>query len=185
MAKLYSYKRIIKESFPILVVVLMLSITSGSVLDHAEDMLLTIPAFLIAIPAFANQAGDLAAVFFARFTTELRTGTIPSKFSFSSTFKGDFMGIFITACIGFTFLSISISIISFVAGIPSMEPLIQWFIIFVSGVLTVIILIFAGIPVALISTKKGLDPDNFMSPILTTLGDVVGMLLLVGLIIII
>ncbi len=163
----------------------MLSIISGSVLDHAEEIILAIPAFLLAIPAFANQAGDLAAVFFAKFTTELRTGTIERALSTSSTLKANLIGIILTACIGFTFLSGAISLISIVAGIPSLEPFKQWFIIFTSGVTTVILLIIIGMPVAIISSRKGLDPDNFMSPILTTLGDVIGMLLLVGLIILI
>ncbi len=54
----------------------MLSIISGSVLDLAEEIILSISAFLLALPAFANQARTLAVVFFAKFTTELRTGTI-------------------------------------------------------------------------------------------------------------
>ena len=76
LAKFYSYKRIIRKSFPNLIVILMLSIISGSVLDLAEEIILSISAFLLAIPAYANQARTLAVVFFAKFTTELRTGTI-------------------------------------------------------------------------------------------------------------
>ncbi len=104
--------------------------------------------------------------------------------SSSSILKGNVFGIIIADCIGFTFLSLAISIISFVGGIPSLGPFKQWIIIFASGVITVVLLII-GMSVALISSKKGFDPDNFMSPILTTLSDVIGMLLLMRLIILI
>ncbi|MFX1351995.1 MAG: magnesium transporter, partial [Promethearchaeota archaeon] len=55
-------------------------------------------------------------------------------------------------------------------------------IILVSGILTTILMCGTGLFVAYVVVRKKLDPDNFTPPIITTLGDAVGTLLLVFLI---
>ncbi|MFB0563682.1 MAG: magnesium transporter [Candidatus Lokiarchaeia archaeon] len=177
----YTVKKILKESLPVLLVVVTLaSIFSGQVLQDNERVLSLFPAFLIAIPAFINMAGDLASVLSARLTTAMYTGLLEPKFHFSQTLNTNYIATLIVGIIGFSFLGAASS---FLAGVIfkvsiQYDPILIFIVILVSGLITTAIMFIVGIVVAIFSFRKGWDPDNITTPIVTTIADAIGILVL-------
>ncbi len=177
----YTVKKILKESLPVLLVVVTLaSVFSGQVLQDNERVLSLFPAFLIAIPAFINMAGDLASVLAARLTTAMYTGLLEPKFRFSQTLNTNYIATLIVGIIGFSFLGAASS---FLAGVLfkvsiQFDPILIFIVIFASGLITTGVMFIIGIVVAIFSFRKGWDPDNITTPIVTTIADATGILVL-------
>jgi mgtE-like transporter len=177
----YTVKKILKESLPVLLVVVTLaSVFSGQVLQDNERVLSLFPAFLIAIPAFINMAGDLASVLAARLTTAMYTGLMEPRFRLSQTLNTNYIATLIVGIVGFSFLGAASS---FLAGIIfkvsiQFDPILIFIVILASGLITTIIMFIIGIIVAIFSFKKGWDPDNITTPIVTTIADAIGILIL-------
>ena len=62
MSEKYTTLRIMRESLPLLLLVSLLSVISGQVLQGHDAIIVSLPVFLLAVPSFANQSGDIAAV---------------------------------------------------------------------------------------------------------------------------
>ncbi len=177
----YTVKKIIKESLPVLLVVVVLaSVFSGQVLQDNQRVLSLFPAFLIAIPAFINMAGDLASVLAARLTTAMYTGLMEPKFRLSQTLSTNYMATLIVGIIGFSFLGAASS---FLAGIIfkvsiQYNPILIFIVILVSGLITTGLMFVIGIVVAIFSFRRGWDPDNITTPVVTTIADATGIIVL-------
>ncbi len=177
----YTVKKILKESLPVLLVVVTLaSVFSGQVLQDNERVLSLFPAFLIAIPAFINMAGDLASVLAARLTTAMYTGLMEPRFRLSQTLNTNYVATLIVGIVGFSFLGAASS---FLAGIIfkvsiQFDPILIFIVILASGLITTVIMFIIGIIVAIFSFRRGWDPDNITTPIVTTIADAIGILIL-------
>jgi cation transporter-like permease len=178
MSETYKARRILIESLPLLLAVALLSILSGQVLQGHESILLSLPVFLLIVPAFVNQSGDIAAVLASRVTTELYTGSTDRNILKSDNLWGSILGLMLSSSIGFTFLAILSDAVAMLLGFNSLPLGTLWMIILFSGVTTILTVMIVGLIVALITYRMGLDPDNFSSPIVTTTSDVIGIFLL-------
>ena len=177
----YTVRKILKESLPVLLVVIALaSIFSGQVLQYNERVLSIFPAFLIAIPAFINLAGDLASVLAARLTTAMYTGMMDAKFHFSEVLNTNYIATLIIGIIGFSFLGVAASFLASVIFKISLQfnPILIFIVILVSGLVTTGLMFIIGIVVAIFSFRKGWDPDNITTPIITTIADAIGIVTL-------
>ena len=178
MSKKYTTRRIVMESLPLLLTVAILSIISGQVLQGHETLLLSLPVFLLIVPAFVNQSGDIAAVLASRITTELYTGSTQKSILKSDNLKGSVLGLLLSSSIGFTFLTILSYSVSMLLGFDTLPFGTLWTIILLSGITTILAVMAVGLIIAVITFRKGLDPDNFSAPVVTTTSDVIGIFLL-------
>ncbi len=125
-----------------------------------------------------SVSGNIGSVLGARLASGLHTGTIEvtykDKKMQESLFTSMLIGVityFVLAIViyyvsGFSDITMNISLIGFVA-------------IFVTtGILLVSLVAVFSILAAFISFKRGLDPDDMVAPIVTTVGDVFGILFL-------
>lgn len=183
MAQMYKMSRIVKESLPILLSILGFSLFTGHNLETAFNIFVTeFPFFIIMVPAFINMAGGFASVFAARITSRLLLGELDRKYRPYGILFSDLIGLALVALTGFIMLSlITFGINAVFFGVEvSLFALLA--IILVSGIFTTVLMCGIGLFVANMVVRKKLDPDNFTPPIITTLGDAVGTLLLVFLI---
>ena len=176
---IYSWKKIVKNSIPILTIAVLIEIFAGSVLQAKSDVLLIYaPIFLISIPVVNSVGGNIGSVFGARLASGLHIGTIEVNYKDKKMLESLFTAIVIGVLTYFV-LSIVIYYVAAFSSIQMNISMIGFVAIFITtGVLLVSVVIIFSILAAFISFKRGLDPDDMVAPIVTTVGDVLGILIL-------
>ena len=171
---IYSAKRILKESLPISFFLLTLSWTTGSVLENISYTLIEKYIYLfITLPIFLTSVGDIGCVFVSRLTSHLHLGELSQTFRPYKILFSNILGITLTSLgyfILLSFLSYGIALIS-----GATISIFKLLLVFLSaGLLTISILYVLGLMVTMVAFKKGLDPDNFTSPLVANTGDMIG-----------
>jgi len=175
-------KKIIKESFLVLVLTVAIVLAGGIALKASEDKLVNLIPFLIVVPALINAAGEFGTIITARFTTALYEKKINlKKWPFfnkevkhilrdslpAAFLLGLWLGV-ITLIIskyrGFTFNSI------FFIKFFLIIMLVLLFIFYI----TFFIAILGGYYVY----KKKANPDDLLIPITTSIADFLGLVIL-------
>lgn len=176
----YSYTRMILESAPILSLLLILELVAGHVLNQAAATFLALPFLLILVPVVNGIAGNVGTLFGARLTSSLYTGSI-SMSPWDRKLLRDTRDAVILYVLAFAILGTFIYGLTHGIGVTppfGLEVLI--FIMLATGLMLAGVLILVTISVALYSFSKGLDPDNFVTPMVTTAGDLLGIVFLVA-----
>ncbi|MFC2143281.1 magnesium transporter [Candidatus Aenigmatarchaeota archaeon] len=165
--------RDIKESLIALVIGTVAAIFAGIFLGKAEELLLILPGLIILIPGALNTRGAIFAALGSRLSSGMHLGVI-TKFYIKN--MAVTKNIYAT-----TTLNISLSIIlgifawviSYFLNIHSISVFHFIFISVIGGVLSGLILLFITFAISFKSYKRGWDPDNITSPIITTSGDLI------------
>ncbi|OLZ42176.1 hypothetical protein A6E15_14895 [Natrinema saccharevitans] len=172
--------RIYREALPILVVSLAGGVFAGSVLgsDGMTAGFERFPGLLLLLPAFLATRGNVYGALGARISSGLHQGMIDPEFSWDRRLVNAVAASFING-IG---ISVFIGVLSWgilqVLGRESARLVELVGIMLVSGVLTSFTLIFGMLTLVFASYEYGLDPDNLIGPIVTTLGDIFGVVFL-------
>lgn len=172
--------RIYRESLPILVVSLAGGIFAGSVLgsEGMTEGFGRFPGLLLLLPAFLATRGNVYGAMGARISSGLHQGMIDPSFSWDRRLVNAVAASFING-IG---ISVFIAVLSWgileLLGRESARLVELVAIMLVSGILTSVTLIFGLLGLVFVSYERGLDPDNLIGPIVTTLGDIFGVVFL-------
>ena len=175
---IYSWKKIVKLGLPLLTVTILIEIFAGQILLGNQEGLLLFPIFLISIPVINSIGGNIGSVLGARLASGLHVGYV------SLSFKDKEMhdNLLISLLIGFITYFILAIVIYFVASFGNITEdiaLIEFIAIFVlTGILLISIIVLVSVLTAFLSFKRGLDPDDTVAPIVTTFGDVMGIVFL-------
>ncbi len=170
---IYSKGRIVRESLPVLLSVLVFSLLTGSRLEVVgRDIFLRVPSLFIVLPAFMNMAGDLADVFCSKITSLLHTGQLSMNFRPLTLWVTNIFAVLSVSFIGFSFISGVTVAFTFFAS-TSFNFLRLFFSILFSGVLSTFLMIAVGLVISYLVFSMGIDPDNFTPPVTTTVGDLI------------
>jgi len=173
-------RTIYRESIAILGVSLLGGLFAGSVLSSApmRAAFTEYPGLLLLLPAFLATRGNVYGAFGARLSSGLHQGLIDPEFELDERLLNAVVASFING-IG---VSILIGVLSWgmlrLLGRESARLAELVGITFVSGVLTSVVLVFGLMALVFGSYEYGLDPDNLIGPIVTTLGDIFGVVFL-------
>jgi len=173
--------RIYRESIAILTVSLLGGLFAGSVLG-TDGMLAAFeayPGLLLLLPAFLATRGNVYGALGARLSSGLHQGLLDPEFEWDRRLVAAVTASFVNG-IG---ISVVVGVLSWaiLTALPSRTParLVELVgITFVSGVLTSVTLIAGLLLVVFGGYRAGLDPDNLIGPLVTTLGDVFGVVFL-------
>ncbi len=175
----YNYRRTIGESIPALSFLLGVELVAGHVLNQAAATFLSIPFLLILVPVVNGIGGNVGTVLGARLTSGLYTGTITVSPWDRGLLRNARDALFLYI-ITFALLATFIYGITYLVGVvPPFGLEVLLFIMLSSGLMLAGVLILVTLTVALLSFAKGLDPDNFVTPVVTTAGDLLGIVFLV------
>ena len=174
-------KRIYSESILILFVSLGGGIFAGSVLgtEGMVDAFERVPGLLLLLPAFLATRGNVYGSLGARLASGLHQGLIDPKLQWDqrliNAVTASFInGITISVFIGA--LSWAITSIIRPEADPSLVMLVG--VMFMAGLLTSVVMIVGLVILVFAGYAHGLDPDNLVGPIVTTLGDIFGVVFL-------
>ena len=175
---IYSWKNIVKHSLPLLTVCIFIEIFAGQILQGKQEMLVLFPVFLVSIPVINGIGGNIGSVLGARLASGLHVGyitiDIKDKEMHDNLLTSILMG-FITYFV----LAIVIYFIALFGGIQMGIGLIEFvFVVLGTGVLLICVISLVSVFTAFWSFKKGLDPDDMVAPVVTTVGDTLGIVFL-------
>ncbi len=165
----YSMKKILKESIPILTVLMIVEIFGGQILNAHLEKFLMLPILLMFIPVVNGICGNVGSILGARVSSGLHVGYITPDLR-GKELRENVIGVLILSLLTFGFLGCLVYVIS--ASFKLVVIMIG------AGMLLTMGVICLCIPAAMISFRKGVDPDTVVIPILTTGADVLGILCL-------
>jgi mgtE-like transporter len=175
---IYNWKNIVKNSIPLLTICIIIEIFAGQILQLNQGKLLTIPIFLISIPVINGIGGNLGSILGARMASGLHVGYIDYNVK-DKNMHQNLITTIVLGIITYFSLAIIIYLIAMFWGIAEDIELIEFTaIMFGAGLLLILVISIISIITAFWSFKKGLDPDDMVAPVVTTVGDTMGIIFL-------
>lgn len=176
------YKRIIKESFIIVIVSSLIGLISGSVLSFNQGVFYSIPIILLILPSMNSLIGDISTVLVSRLTTHLYIGTLAPEIRRSERLKEDFLGLLLTILLSLGALILLGYGLGIATQIEIVNPLLVILVVSID-ILFIFLILFVFLFIsAVLLFKRGKDPNNALIPIVTSLADFLTPLLLIILI---
>jgi mgtE-like transporter len=169
---------IYRESLPVLFVALLGGLFAGIILEGLLESISEFPGLLVMVPVFLATRGNVYGALGGRIASGLHQGLIDPDFQWDDRLVNAVVASFVNG-IG---ISIVIGVVTWLALLVlgwESATLVQFVLImFVAGLLTSVVLIFGLLLLLFAGFNRGYDPDNLVGPIVTTLGDIFGMLFL-------
>ncbi len=174
----WTVSNIVTTMVPLLAVLSVLQMGSGSVLERFEEQLLTQPSLLVLVPVMIGTAGNLGSIMCARLSTQLHLGVL--EFSPDNpNVRANVAAVFGLAVTVFFLLGIaSWAIGRLLGGSLGLGTLL--FITMVSGMLLAVWVVIVSSVAVYVSYRLGYDPDDTTIPVVTNVSDVTGVLILFG-----
>lgn len=169
---------IYREALPVLLVALCGGIFAGLVLEGLVEQVERFPGLLVMVPVFLATRGNVYGALGGRIATGLHQGLVDPEFEWQERLGNAVLasfinGVGISLLIGvFTWLAL------FALGWESAPMYELVAIMLLAGVLTSVVMIAGLLLLIFAGFRRGYDPDNLVGPIVTTLGDIFGMLFL-------
>ena len=175
---IYSWKRIIRYGLPLLTLCVLIEIFAGSILQSGQNFLLKIPIFLISIPVINSVGGNIGSILGARLASGLHVGNINLDIK-DKKIRENFITSILLGLLTYMILAILIYYIALFSNLSMQIGLIEFILVLLAvGLSLICIISTVSVFTAFLSYKKGLDPDDFVAPIVTTISDTTGIILL-------
>lgn len=162
------FVKTIKEFFVVLVLVAFIVNVTGSLLNEIRDVAGNRPEIFVVYPALIDTVGSVGSIVGSTATTKLFLGILKSSFSSIKQHLTEIGGTWIASLIMFAIYS---AIPSFTSEVAMSNPLKFTAQLLTTNILAVSMMIVIAFAVAIFTYRKGLDPDNFVIPIESSLAD--------------
>jgi len=164
-----AFLKTLREALSTLVFVSFIVNVTGSFLGKVSQMIGNKPEIYIAYPALIDTIGDMGAVVGSTATTKLALGTLTPSISSVKTHATEILGAWaasLTMFFLYTILSLTIQAnFAFQAFFSLLAVLI------ITNVIAAFSMAAISYAVGIITFQRGLDPDNFVIPIESSLAD--------------
>ena len=171
--------KIVKESSPVLLFCSILGGFSGGVLDNFSNTLISKEGLLTLVPLFSGESGNLVSILGARLSSSIHAGVIEAKFKLNKFVVNNFLAIFFLSVVIYPLIAVLVGVSTFLLGGVSVSFVALILISLIAGLLMIFILQFIVLYISTLSYKYGLDPDNIVIPLSTSITDSIATLLLV------
>lgn len=171
------FRRTLVEGAPTAVLASLFGIFGGMGLGSLKKEIENMPSILIIYPALIDALGDIGSILGSMETTKLALGYTTSL---TKTFRETFADLVSVECAAII-IHVIFAVIGFaiggLQGIPFLFYLIS--IAIFSNIISFLFISIFSLTVATQTFKYGLDPDNFVIPLVASVSDVVATLSLV------
>ena len=163
------FLKIIKESLPTMLLVAFMVNITGTVLKGISNLAAGRREIYTAYPAMIDMMGDVGLVVGSAATTKLALGVLTPSFS---SIKNHAKNIF-SAWTASLMLFVVIGILSLaINGVYSLHGISSLLLILlVSNVIAFVSVVLVTYAISILTFKRGLDPDNFVIPVGSSLAD--------------
>lgn len=159
----------IKESILTLVLVAFIVNVTGSVLGKISEAVGARREIYTAYPALIDTIGDVGAVVGSTATTKLALGTLRSTFSAIKNHSTEMFSAWAASLTMFVIYSV---LSLFIQGMFSLNAFLRFTaLLFTANLMAASSIIIVAYMTAILTFRRGLDPDNFVIPIESSLAD--------------
>lgn len=171
-------RRILRESIAILALAGALDLVAGTMVEHRLHHFIALPALLIMLPPFLEDAGALGGIVSARLASKLHLGAISPRVIPQRQALLDMSLAMPFALSVFTLVGVSSHLVALAIGkaSPGLWPMVA--VSLIAGALATLGGVFIAYLAGVLTFRFGLDPDNHGIPIVTSSMDVVGVICL-------
>lgn len=172
-------RRVFFEMLAVVLFTPLLDILAGTVLEPQLERFVEFPVLLVLVPPFVAMAGSLGGVLSSRLSSKLQLGIVTPRGIPEGPAIVDAGLVVAFAVVSFPFLGALGVAYTMISG--SLSPGIG---ALVGGTLLagVAASVFVALPtayyIAILTTRRGLDPDNHSVPVITSVMDLTGILAL-------
>jgi mgtE-like transporter len=170
----------IGENVALLVPLGALGIAAGVIYTMDAARLVGVAALLILIPPFMGICGSIGGILASRFATAMHTGAVTASFPPGREVVPYLSVTYIYALVLLPFLGIVAHAAAIALGLASPGLLPLMLISLVAGITLTTLVCVIAYGVAALSFSRGLDPDNFGIPVITTVVDALGAAVLIA-----
>jgi mgtE-like transporter len=154
-----------KEFMITLLFVSMIVNITGTALNSIIDVIGRRPEIFMIYPALIDTVGDIGSIVGSTATTKMALGTMVTKYSAILDHSFEIVSAWVASVIMFTLYALFSSIAN---GVGLLRLLLE---VLTVHVLVVPLIILISYGTAIITRRRGLDPDNFIIPVETSLSD--------------
>ena len=172
-------RHIVRQSTPVLFFCSILGTVAGGILNNSISTLLKNQTLLTLVPLFSGESGGLVSILGARLSSGLHSGLIdpvlrPKKHTMENFIAIVTLAIVMYPLIGFLAESSTLAFGNVGVGFPQSLS-----ISFLAGMILIMIMLLVVFYISTISYRRGLDPDNIVIPLSTSLTDSISTLILI------
>jgi mgtE-like transporter len=164
-------KKIIKHSTPTLFLSSILGASAGTILNSTFSVILNNPSILALIPLFSGESGDLVSILGARLSSGLHIGLIKPSLRPSEEAVRNFGIIIILAIIIYPTIGLLAYLASTILGLETVGIENMVVISTLAGLLLTPFMLMIAFYLSIVTYKQGLDPDNVVIPLTTSMTD--------------
>ena len=172
-------RNIVRQSTPVLFVCSILGTLAGGILNGSITTLLKSQTLLTLVPLFSGESGGLVSVLSARLSSGLHSGLIDAALKPGKVTLENFSIVIFLSLIMFPIIGFLAEASTTVLGNAGVNYLNAILISLIAGMIVVGVMLLIVFYISTISYRKGLDPDNIVIPLSTSLTDSISTLVLV------
>lgn len=176
--KRYRLPNILKQSIPILFLCTVFGVLAGIILHWQYEKFYLVPGLLILVPQIIAKAGSIGGIFGARFSSGLHLGYL-RPYRMNNYVTKNFIGAMALAALIAPIVTLITKFGAELFNIP-MIPFMPLLFINVFAILIITLMVFVlDYVTASLSYKIRIDPSNSVIPLVTSLGDIIGTVVLI------
>ena len=175
----YSLRRILWESYPVLVLCAVLSLTAGLILQSQIESIKLLPIILMMVPPINGINNNVCSILGARLASALHMGTIEPKFGRQKVLRKNIRASWLMSLGVFLFTAVIFFGVALTSGMGLARSIIIMVAFFAASMVAIGVTMLCTIGLAFLSFARGLDPDNIVIPIVTSIGDIMGVTFLI------
>ncbi len=173
--------KVVKENLLVIMLSTSFSALAGAVLLANLSPILEWKGIIAVVPAFLEDGGAIACRFSSRLTTMLHLGRVKPEPIPKDKWVYSQIGVnYVHALLVFTSLGGFGAAMALIARGTLMNALIVFSVVEVAGLVLTTIVSALAYFLAVASFKLGIDPDNVLAPVLTSVADALGTTVLVS-----
>ncbi|HIE30931.1 MAG TPA: divalent cation transporter [Methanosarcinales archaeon] len=169
----YTVTGIVKRGIPVLLIAAIIGTMAGQILQARQEMLVDFSVLLILIPPLIKIGGDTGSILGARLSSAFHLGLVDS-------IGGVVVRNSVLACLLIGYAAcLMLSVVVWMAAIALNIEVVYGALLkitLVAGFIDIAIVFAATICIAFLAHRYGLDPDDVVIPITTSIGDIVGIM---------
>lgn len=165
------FRKIIRESILTMLLVSFIVNITGTILKQINSLSTTIKEIFITYPAVIDLIGDVGLIVGSAATTKLALGELTPSFSSIRKHTKNIISAWFTSILFFTILGASALILNnnlTYSGMLNLFP-----ILLITNIIAFITIVIISYAISIVMFKRGLDPDNFVIPLISTLADAI------------
>lgn len=179
MPATWSVRGITRSMLPLLAVLAVVEVGSGLVLDTFESQLLRHPSLLVLVPVTIGTAGNLGSVLAARLSTAFHLGTLSLDVR-DDELTGNAVATVALAATVFPAVGAGAWVLSLATGGTTLPARTVVAVALVSGLALAALAVVVTVAATYAAYRLELDPDDVVIPVVTNVCDVLGVVVLFG-----